>query len=333
MSGLQVRIDGKRYGPEGSDDGGVIIQDLAFEVAEGEMVTLHGPSGAGKTTLLGMLAGLDQDYDGEILWQSRPWNAAARGASSAWPASDQGSQRVRTRDRSDVQRLDPGLGPRLGMVFQEPRLMPWMSVRDNITLVLPDRKAEPAWVDELLDAVGLGQRANALPGELSGGMQRRVALARAFVVRPDLLLLDEPFVSLDLPTAQQLRELLLGLCRTLQPTVILVSHDLEDGIALADRMLFMSRSPARVVMEQALPALNSGNAGADDGPDGPDPGPSARNGTMALMARRRQTVEQTLKARPGLLSGSADMTAAGGQSDNDPSDPDNRRGHASRSAP
>ena len=131
--------------------------------------------------------------------------------------------------------------------------MPWLSVADNLRLVLPRGAGCEARIRELLDAVGLGERADAWPNQLSGGMQRRVALARAFAIHPELLLLDEPFVSLDRPTAEALYGLLLELWRRLRCTVILVTHDLEEAMALADRICFLSAPPARVLVELPLP--------------------------------------------------------------------------------
>ncbi len=241
MNGLEIAIATKTYGDEPP-----VLQDLRVEIGDGEIAALFGPSGAGKTTLLKMIAGLDTRFEGSI----------AGGAAG---------------DRTGT----------IGMVFQEPRLLPWLSVRDNVTLVLAEPESEPEWIDELLAAVHLSDRADALPGELSGGMQRRVALARAFAVRPQLLLLDEPFVSLDPPTASELRSFLLRLWRRLHPTVVLVSHDIEDAIALADRLLFLSRAPARVLTEQRLPPPE----------------------TAGDRQQRRHIVEQLIATEPALLAG------------------------------
>jgi NitT/TauT family transport system ATP-binding protein len=139
------------------------------------------------------------------------------------------------------------------MVFQEPRLMPWLTVRDNVRLAEAARLARDrnhvSRADSLLDEVGLGASAGAWPGQLSGGMQRRTALARAFVVEPWLLLMDEPFVSLDLPAANQLRGLLRRLCTRMRPLVLFVTHDVNEALVLADRILFLGDKPARVVLD------------------------------------------------------------------------------------
>lgn len=188
------------------------IGPLAFSAEPGEFVAIVGPSGAGKTTLLKIVAGLDQDYEGSLAG-----------------AGDQS---------------------RLGFVFQEPRLLPWLSVADNLRLVNP--ALSDADIDAGLTQVGLAGTAAQFPLRLSGGMQRRVALLRAFLVRPELLLLDEPFISLDAPTAESLYRVLAELRRDLLPTTLLVTHDLREALALADRVLFVSRSPARVILDHPV---------------------------------------------------------------------------------
>jgi NitT/TauT family transport system ATP-binding protein len=129
--------------------------------------------------------------------------------------------------------------------------MPWLSVRDNVRLALPaDDDGQRA--DALLNDMQLGPYLDAFPNRLSGGQQRRVALARAFVSDPALLLLDEPFQSLDAPTAQHLRDLLLALWARHRPTVLFVTHDLREALSLGDRVLFLSTGPARIVLDLPL---------------------------------------------------------------------------------
>lgn len=138
------------------------------------------------------------------------------------------------------------------MVFQEPRLLPWRTVADNIRLVLPTD--EPlSQLDDLIETLGLGSHLSHYPGELSLGLARRVAIARAFAVRPDFLLLDEPFVSLDEAVAARLREELKTLTRRERVTTLFVTHDLNDAIQLADKLFFLSTGPASIVAEIALP--------------------------------------------------------------------------------
>jgi ABC-type nitrate/sulfonate/bicarbonate transport system ATPase subunit len=185
-----------------------VLGELTFSLAGGEVAALVGPSGCGKTTLLRIIAGLDRDYQGA----------------------------VRLPDHC-----------RLGMVFQEPRLLPWRSVEANVRLAAPD--ATDATLDALFQTLGLTSHRAHYPGELSLGLARRVALARAFAVAPDLLVLDEPFVSLDAALAERLRSELVELVTRRPVTTLLVTHDVDEAIGLADRLLVMSASPARVVAE------------------------------------------------------------------------------------
>jgi NitT/TauT family transport system ATP-binding protein len=185
-----------------------VIGELAFSLGAGEVAALVGPSGCGKTTLLRILAGLDRDFEGSI-------------------------------------RL-PAHGT-LGMVFQEPRLLPWRTVEQNVRLAAP--QATDAALGTLFQALGLTAHRDHYPGELSLGLARRVALARAFAVEPDLLLLDEPFVSLDDALAARLRDELADLVNRRPITTLLVTHNVEEAIGLADRLLLLSLSPARVLAD------------------------------------------------------------------------------------
>jgi NitT/TauT family transport system ATP-binding protein len=141
---------------------------------------------------------------------------------------------------------------RVGMMFQLSRLMPWLTALDNLRLVLPKGPAGDERARRLLRDVGLDEVGEAFPGRLSGGMQRRLALARAFAVDPELLLLDEPMVSLDAPTGARLRRHLLDLWRETRPTVLYVTHDLREALAVADRVLFLSASPGRVILDMPV---------------------------------------------------------------------------------
>jgi ABC-type nitrate/sulfonate/bicarbonate transport system ATPase subunit len=186
------------------------LANLAFTVPSGQFLCIIGPSGCGKTTLLSIVAGLDRDFVGTV----------GRAAQT-----------------------------RIGFVFQTPRLMPWLSARDNVRLALDPPPGNEGRAEALLREMNLGKELDAYPGHLSGGQQRRVALARAFVNDPQLLLLDEPFTSLDAPTAQQLRDLLLALWQRQRPTVVFVTHDLREALSLGDRILFLSAAPGRVVLD------------------------------------------------------------------------------------
>jgi ABC-type nitrate/sulfonate/bicarbonate transport system ATPase subunit len=190
-----------------------VVRDLTLRLDAGSFGALIGPSGCGKTTILKIAAGLDRDFRG----------------------------RLRT----------PGSG-RLGMVFQEPRLLPWRTVEDNVRLALPAERAN-ANLSDLFEILGLGSHLTRYPGELSLGLARRTAIARAFAVGPDFLLLDEPFVSLDQAIADRLREELLALTARAKVTTLFVTHDLTEAVKMADRLFFLSDRPAHIILEKALP--------------------------------------------------------------------------------
>jgi len=215
MNGLTIRVENKTY----QNTGTCTLKDIQLDVTPGEFVAIVGPSGAGKSTLLNMVAGLDKDFEGEITVDNAPLHA--------------------------TQPLK-----QIGFMFQESRLMPWMTVLDNLLLVLGKEQEDKA--RELLRQVHLTDIENHFPGQLSGGMQRRVALARAFSVEPDLLLMDEPFMSLDAPTAEYLRGLLMDLWSDTKPMVLFVTHYLREALALADRIVFLSESPAHVVLDMPV---------------------------------------------------------------------------------
>ena len=211
------------------------IERLAFRANPGEFVAIVGPSGAGKTTLLNLVAGLDSELDGTI--------------------------RFGTAD-------DAMHAPKTGFMFQEPRLMPWLTVRQNLELVLRPYavRGTPPLDDErlgqLLNSVGLDGCASMFPDQLSGGMKRRVALLRAFIIEPGLLLMDEPFESLDRPTADHLRALLQDLWLRTRPTVLFVTHNLNEALALADRILFLSSRPSRVILDFHVKAARPREVGS-----------------------------------------------------------------------
>lgn len=217
MIRLQADIERKVY----RDPPTVALEGLRFHAEAGEFVAIVGPSGAGKTTLLNIVAGLDHDVEGHLQFDGEATSG---------------------RDRS----------PRVSFVFQTPRLMPWLTALDNVRLVLDDSARSVELARRLLQDVGLADFAGAFPGRLSGGMQRRLALARAFAVKPGLLLMDEPFVSLDAPTGWRLRRQLLVLWQELRPTVLYVTHNLREALTLADRILFLSARPGRVVLDQPV---------------------------------------------------------------------------------
>lgn len=208
---IRIRVDRKIFPAVGEREAQLVLSDVAFDVAPHSFVVLTGPSGCGKSTLLNIIAGLDNDFDGEI---------------------DLGSGR-----------------DRMTYVFQSPRLLPWRTVYENIELALPDGDPRLKNIPEMLARVGLSEAANAYPERLSLGMQRRASLARGFILEPDILLMDEPFVSLDDPTAQSLRQLLIELCQRHPTTVIFVTHDRAEAVQLATRILRLAPGKASVVQD------------------------------------------------------------------------------------
>jgi ABC-type nitrate/sulfonate/bicarbonate transport system ATPase subunit len=196
------------------EGGACVIQDLAFTAKSGEFIAIVGPSGAGKTTLLKVIGALDQDFEGTV---QVPGDAT------------------------------------LSFVFQEPRLMPWLTVQQNLQLVKPTM--DRAELTDMLERVGLQHCRAMFPSQLSGGMQRRVALLRAFVVTPQILLMDEPFQSLDAPTADHLRSQLSDLWQDSQPTVFFVTHSLMEALSLADRVLFLSSGPSKIILDLPVDLL------------------------------------------------------------------------------
>lgn len=210
----RVNIARKVYPPVANREAQLVLRDIDFAIDNGSFVVMTGPSGCGKSTMLNIIAGLDKDFEGKV---------------------------------------DLGAGePTIGYIFQSPRLLPWRTVEENISLVLPEGDARHARIPELLARVGLTGQANAYPERLSLGMQRRVALARGFVLEPDILLMDEPFVSLDDPTARDLRQLLIDLWQRRPTTVLFVTHDRNEAVMLATRILRLSGGSATLVQDEPV---------------------------------------------------------------------------------
>ncbi len=207
-------------------DGTRALQPVTMTIAEGEFVTLLGPSGCGKSTLLRMVAGLLEPNGGQLLLWRRP-----------------------------VRELE-ATGRRIAFVFQSPTLMPWANVETNVRLPLDlarvDRREADARVADVLGLVGLAQFAKALPRTLSGGMQMRVSIARALVVDPHVLLMDEPFGALDEITRGHLDGELLDLWRSKGLTVLFVTHSIHEAVFLSNRVVMMAARPGRVIEEIAI---------------------------------------------------------------------------------
>jgi NitT/TauT family transport system ATP-binding protein len=213
---IRIRNLSKRFPAR---EGGEVhaLHEVELTVADNEFLTVLGPSGCGKTTLLRAIAGLSGWDEGDILVDGEP-----------------------------VRRP----GPDRAMVFQNFALLPWATVLDNVAFGLElrgeSRQKRHATARELIDLVGLGGFETRLPGELSGGMQQRVGLARALAVEPRVLLMDEPFGALDEQTRRILQEELLAIWERRRLTVVFVTHSMEEAVALGDRVVLMSPRPGRI---------------------------------------------------------------------------------------
>jgi len=197
-----------------------VLSHLRFDVQDQEFLGILGPSGCGKTTLLRLIAGIDVSYEGSIIVDGRP-----------------------------VERPDLGRG----LVFQESRLLPWYKVLQNVAFALPRGTPKALALQKSRDAlkrVGFGEDGSALPYQLSGGMTKRVALARAIVNIPKMLLLDEPFAALDEPSKYALQDEIANIhTNEKDMTVLLVTHDVEEAVYLSDRLVILSQKPSRVLKE------------------------------------------------------------------------------------
>src|SRR5262245_22266646 len=194
------------------------LDGVTLQIGRAEIVVVVGGSGCGKSTLLRLISGLDRPSQGTITLDGTPITA---------PHAE------------------------IGIVFQEPRLLPWLSVANNVAFGLEDRprEARNGRVSKQLERVGLHDKADVWPRELSGGQAQRAALARALVMRPEVLLLDEPFSALDAFTRADLQDHLLDLWADLRPTLLVVTHDVDEAVVLADRIDVMRPRPSRVFAE------------------------------------------------------------------------------------
>ncbi len=196
-----------------------VLDDVSFSIPAGTVACVVGPSGCGKSTLLGLAAGLLAPTQGTTTW--------------------------------DDTKVRVGPNHHIGMAFQQPGLFPWMTARQNLAVGLRSRGASRAeanaTADEFLDLVGLSEFKDAYPNQLSGGMAQRVGIARALALRPRLLLLDEPFAAVDAFTRLKLQQELMALLKRYRPTVMFVTHDVSEAIALGDMIVVMSQRPATVL--------------------------------------------------------------------------------------
>lgn len=229
MATISVRGVSKAYALPGGGER-LALEGIDLEVADGEFLCLLGPSGCGKTTLLNILSGLDR--------------------------ADSGTVEVRSAVGASVVS---------GYMFQEPRLLPWLSVAENLRFVIDEPRANADQrIDRWLTKVGLEGRGRDYPRQLSIGQRQRAAVARALLVDPDVLYMDEPFSSLDELTATLMRELLLELWSDLGCTVVFVTHNPMEATFLADRIAVMSPGPGRIVRTYRVDALLTRPRQADD---------------------------------------------------------------------
>lgn len=195
-----------------------VLNGVSFRVASGSVTCVVGPSGCGKSTLLSLAAGLQSPSGGSLSWDGRP--------------------------------LELGSNRDMAMAFQQPGLFPWMTVQRNVAIGLETRgqsKREAARrTDEILETVGLAEFKTAYPSQLSGGMAQRVGIARALVLKPRLLLLDEPFAAVDAFTRLTLQQEFKSLLTIDEPTVVFVTHDVPEAIALGDAVVVMTQRPGTV---------------------------------------------------------------------------------------
>ena len=216
MENITINIEKKEFfNYENKIKPHTAIKDFFLKIIKGQFCSIIGPSGCGKTTLLNLVAGLDKAYTGNISFG-------------------------KNKDVYDLKKA---------YMFQTPRLLPWLNVQQNVEVVLNKDQKKNEISKEFLSIMGLEKFLDYYPNKLSGGMQRRVALARSFATQPQLLILDEPFTSLDEPVANLLREMLLKLWIKQPTTIIFVTHDINEAIYLADKIVFLSKPPSRVLKE------------------------------------------------------------------------------------
>lgn len=215
----------------------VALNNINLKIKDNEFASIVGPSGCGKSTLLRILAGLDTPTSGEILVN----NQVVKG-----PGADR------------------------GMVFQTYTLFPWLTVEDNIRFGLNIKKMKKeeadAIVDRYLDRIHLTKFRKSYPKELSGGMKQRVAIAKALANSPEVLLMDEPFGALDPHTKQQMQLLLREIWEIEKPTIIFITHDIEEAVFLANKVYIMSANPGEIMMEKLIPLPEQREVGIKDEP-------------------------------------------------------------------
>ena len=220
MSNLDIKIKKKTFllNQQGKKKENLIFKNLILSIKDGQFVSVFGPSGCGKSTLLNIISGLDKNYDGSVKIENNK----------------------KTSEKN------------ISYMFQTPRLFPWLTAIENVKFPIKDNKNSEKIAFDLIKKVGLEKYVNQYVNRLSGGMQRRVAMARAFAPNPKVLLLDEPFISIDSKISESLRKLLIQLWKKNKPTIIFVTHDLDEAIELADRIFFLSNLPSRILLDHDI---------------------------------------------------------------------------------
>jgi sulfonate transport system ATP-binding protein len=216
MTMLDIRIDSKQFGAR------TVLGPLQLALRQNEIVSLLGPSGCGKSSLLAILAGLDRDWQGSISLDNVPLQ---------------------------------GVHPAIGLIFQEPRLFPWLTVAENLCFGLPSGDDRSSELEALLDETGLQGLGHHLPKQLSGGQAQRAAIARGLMIRPRVLLLDEPFSAVDAVTRMKLQDLLLRVAARHGLTILLVTHDIDEALFLSDRILILPSGGGSLQREIVVPRV------------------------------------------------------------------------------
>lgn len=221
---LKIKDLSKTFLAQNKNDSTDVINNISLEAYKGEIISIVGPSGCGKSTLLNIVAGFDKQYKGEVLYKDKTIES---------PSSE------------------------IGVVFQSSALFDWLNIRDNIRYGLKISKVNKKEINEsvkkYIELIGLEEFESFYPNQLSGGMKQRVALARALIMKPDMLLMDEPFSALDYQSRIEMQSLTLKLWEVHKPTILLITHDVEEAIMLSDRVVVLSKRPGVILKEFDVP--------------------------------------------------------------------------------
>lgn len=223
MSEITISLKEKKYHNANTSSDVKALKNIEFKIRSKEFVSIVGPSGCGKTTLMNIIGGLIDAKEHKILINNRSINSKNS----------------------------------LGYIFQTSRLMPWLTIFENVKLVCNDDNEINKKVEEILTNFGLEDFIHAYPNTISGGMRRRAAMARAFINSPEVLLMDEPFVSLDQPAAEDLYSVLIKYWEKKPTTIILITHSMKEALLLSNRILFMTNRPGSILMDYKVKSLRS----------------------------------------------------------------------------